>query len=213
MGAELPGLSAVVARLSQPKVNLVAWGVVYSVALIIESPVVMLLSASTALSKDWASYRKIRQFTVCTGAILTALHAALVFTPLYYTIVVGLIHPPTEIVEPVRLGLALMLPWSWAIGYRRFNQGVLIRFGHSRVVGLGTLIRLVADALVLAGGYWLQTVPGIAAAAIIAGVLSEALYVRLRVQPVIQNQLRVAPPVEHQLTVRSFAAFYVPTAS
>jgi hypothetical protein len=212
MAAELPGLSAIVARLPDPKINLAAWGVVYAVALVIESPIVMLLSASTALSKDWDSYRKIRRFALWMGAILTALHAALVFTPLYYTVVIGLIRPPAEIVEPVRVGLALMLPWSWAIGYRRFNQGVLIRFGHSRAIGLGTLIRLAADSIVLTVGYSLQTVPGIvvAATAITAGVLSELLYVYLRTRPVIRNQVRIAPLVERQLTLRSFAAFYLP---
>jgi len=212
MAAELPGLSAIVARLPDPKINLAAWGVVYAVALVIESPIVMLLSASTALSKDWDSYRKIQRFALWMGAILTALHAALVFTPLYYTVIVGLIRPPAEIVEPIRVGLALMLPWSWAIGYRRFNQGVLIRFGHSRAVGLGTLIRLGAGGIVLVGGYLLQTVPGVmvAAIAIMAGVLSELLYVCLRIRPVIRNQVRMAPLVERQLTLRSFAVFYVP---
>ncbi len=105
-----------------------------------------------------------------------------------------------------------MLPWSWAIGYRRFNQGVLIRFGHSRAISLGTLIRLAADIMVLTVGYLLQTVPGIvvAATAITAGVLSELLYVCLRTRPVIRNQVRMAPLVERQLTLRNFAAFYIP---
>lgn len=212
MAAELPGLSAIVSRLPDPKTNLAAWGVVYAVALVIEAPIVMLLSASTALSKDWDSYRKIRRFALWMGAILTVLHAALVFTPLYYTVVVGLMRPPAEIVEPVRVGLALMLPWSWAIGYRRFNQGVLIRFGHSRAIGLGTLIRLAADIMVLTVGYLLQTVPGIAVAAtsITVGVLSELVYVCLRTRPVIRNQVRTAPLVERPVTLRSFAAFYIP---
>jgi len=214
MAVESPVLSAVMARLAKPEINLAAFGVVYSLALIIESPVMMLLSASTALSKDWDSYLKLRRFMMCAGALLTALHVLIAFTPLYYVVAVGLIGAPAEIVEPARLGLMIMTPWTWAIGYRRFNQGVLIRFGHSRAVGLGTLIRLSTDGLALVVGYLIGVTPGIvvAASAIAAGVVSEAIYAGLRVRPVLRNQLRQATSAEQSLTFRTFLEFYVPLA-
>jgi len=154
MAIESPAVSAIVARLAEPQINLAAFGgLVWPLALIIESPILMLLSASTALSKDWDSYLRLHRFTMRAGAVLTALHVLIIFTPLYYTVAVKLIGAPAEIVEPARLGLMVMIPWTWSVAYRRFNQGVLIRFGHSRAVGLGTLVRLSADALVLAAGY------------------------------------------------------------
>jgi hypothetical protein len=53
MGAELPVLSAVVARLDNPEINLAAYGgIIFPIALLIEAPVIMLLAASTALCKD-----------------------------------------------------------------------------------------------------------------------------------------------------------------
>ncbi|MGD2105425.1 MAG: hypothetical protein PVJ55_09995 [Anaerolineae bacterium] len=215
MAAEGPTLSAVAARLPNPEVNLAAFGgVVYPLALIIEAPIIMLLSASTALSKDWDSYRKLRRFTMVMGAILTGVHVLVAFTPLYDVVVVQLIGPPAAIVEPARLGLMIMVPWSWAIGYRRFKQGVLIRFGHSRAVGLGTLVRLSADGLVLAAGYLIGTIPGtaVAASALAVGVLSEAIFAGLRARSVIQSQLMEAPPVEDRLTLRGFIDFYTPLA-
>jgi hypothetical protein len=82
MGAELPALSAIVARLAEPKIHLAAYGgVVFPLALLIESPIIMLLAASTALSKDWDSYLKLRRFTMRAGALLTALHVLIAFTP------------------------------------------------------------------------------------------------------------------------------------
>ena len=55
MGLELPLVSAVVARLPDPTVSLAAYGgVVFPLALLIESPIIMLLSASTALARDLA---------------------------------------------------------------------------------------------------------------------------------------------------------------
>ena len=215
MAAEGPMMSAVVARLADPEIHLAAWGgVVWALALIIESPIIMLLSASTALSKDWESYCKLRRFMMVASAVLTVLHILVAFTPLYYRIVVDIIGAPAEIVEPGRVGMMIMIPWTWAIAYRRFNQGVLIRFGLSRAVGLGTAVRLGADGMVLAIGYLIGTVPGIVVAtcAIATGVVIEAVYVGLRVRPVLRGPLRQAAPVEPSLTLRSFLEFYTPLA-
>ena len=84
MGLEQPLVGAVIARLAEPTVHLAALGgVVFPIALIIEAPIIMLLAASTALSKDWASYGKLYRFTMWAGGLLTLLHILLVFTPLY----------------------------------------------------------------------------------------------------------------------------------
>jgi hypothetical protein len=112
------------------------------------------------------------------------------------------------------MGLMIMTPWTWAIAYRRFNQGVLIRFGHSRAVGFGTLVRLSADGLVMGIGYLMGDIPGVvvASSAVATGVVSEAIYAGLRVRPVLRDQLRQAAPVEQPLTFRTFLDFYTPLA-
>ena len=215
MAAEGPALNAVVARLAVPEINLAAFGgIVYPLALIIEAPIIMLLSASTALSKDWDSYRKLRRFMMWLGGVLTAVHVLVAFTPLYDVVVVQLIRPPAEIVEPARIGLMITVPWTWAIAYRRFKQGVLIRFGHSRSVGLGSFVRLGADGVVLLVGYLIGTIPGVmvAASALVAGVVSEAAYAGLRARPVVEHQVKEAPPIEEPLTARYFVDFYTPLA-
>ncbi len=215
MAAEGPALSAIVARLANPEVNLAAFGgIVYPLALIIEAPIIMLLSASTALSKDWDSYRKLRRFMMWMGGLLTGVHLLVAFTPLYDVLVVELIRPPAEVVEPARIGLMVTVPWTWAIAYRRFKQGLLIRFGHSRTVGLGTFVRLTADGAVLVVGYLVGTIPGVvvAASALVAGVMSEAIYAGLRARAVVRGELREARPVEEPLTLHSFIDFYTPLA-
>lgn len=215
MALELPALSAIIARLANPKINLAAYGgIVFPLALIIEAPVIMLLAASTALSKDWVSYRKIRKFMNVTAGALTMLHLIIVSTPLYFFITRQIIGSPEEIIMPARYGLAIMLPWTWSIAYRRFNQGVLIRFGHSIIVGQGTFVRLAADAIVLIAGYFIGSIPGIvvATSAVAAGVISEAIYIGLKVKPVISNQLRFEPKTEPPLTKASFLRYYTPLA-
>jgi len=215
MGMELPAVSAVTARLPDPEINLAAYGgIVFPLSLIIEAPIIMLLAASTALSKNWDSYVKVRRFMMRTGAILTLLHVLVAFTPLYYVVVERIIGAPPEIVEPARIGLMIMTPWSWAIAFRRFNQGVLIRFDHSQAVGIGTAIRLGGNFAGLAVGYALGTLPGIvvAPAAVIIGVLSEAIYIGLRVRPVLRDELRPASTVMPALNFPEFIGFYIPLA-
>ena len=215
MAVELPVMGAAIARLANPQINLAAWGgVVYPLALIVEAPIIMLLSASTALSKDLDSYVRMRKYMLWMAGGLTLLHVLVAFTPIYDLVVVRGIDPPGEIVEPARIGLRLMLPWSAAIAYRRFQQGVLIRFEHSGAVGMGTIVRLSADLLVIAFGMSTGYFSGIALAGIAmsSGVLSEALFAGLRVRSVLRDQLLHAPPAEEALTLRSFLSFYVPLA-
>jgi len=215
MGLEGPAISAIVARLANPEINLAAWGgIVYPLSLVIEAPIIMLLSASTALSTDYDAYRKVYRFMMAAGAALTLLHLLIAFTPLYDLMVMHIIGAPAEIVEPGRIGLMVMLPWTWSIAYRRSQQGVLIRFGHSQAVGVGTVVRLAADGVVLILGYLIGRLPGIvvAAGAASAGVLAEAVYAGLRVRPVVRDEVRRAAPSRQPLTLRAFLAFYIPLA-
>ncbi len=213
MGFEGPAVASVVARMAEPKINLAAWGgVVFPLSLMAEAPIIMMLAASTALSRDWISYVKLRRFMMRLGASMTLIHIIIVATPLYYVIVRDIIHAPEEIVGPARLGLYIMIPWTWSIAYRRFHQGVMIRFGHSLKVGLGTLVRFSADATVLAIGFFLTGLPGIALAGcgMIAGVVSEAFYVHVTVRPTLKNELKPAPAAEVPLTTRAMLDFYIP---
>lgn len=215
MGIELPLVSAVMARLADPDIHLAAYGgFVFPVSLIIEAPIIMLLAASTALGKDTASYRLMHRFMMTSGFLLTALHAALAFTPLFDLVLVPLLDPPAGVIEPARLGLRIMLPWTWTIAYRRFHQGLLIRFGYSGVVGIGTAVRLVTVSTVAFTGLALAALPGVVVAtlAIAAGVTAEAIYTGLRARPIVTGPLRDAAPVHPALNGRAFADFYVPLA-
>lgn len=215
MGLEMPVVSAVMARLADPEANLAAYGgVVFPIALIVEAPIIMLLAASTALGKDWASYRLMHRFMMVAGGALTLLHAALAFTPLFDGVIVALLGPPPEIVEPARLGLKIMLPWTWTIAYRRFHQGLLIRYGRSFHVSIGTALRLLAVVATSIGAATLFGASGIVAgtAAIAMGVTVEALYAGWSTRPVVLGPLRGASPVVPPLTWDAFGSFYLPLA-
>lgn len=214
MGLELPLLSAVVARLQAPEANLAAFGgVVFPVALLIEAPIIMMLAASTALSRDKQSFEKLKRFALSSGLALSGLHGLIAFTPLFDVLVLGAIDPPAETAELARVGFRVIMPWTAMIADRRFHQGVLIRHGHSRAVGIGTVVRLVATASALVLGAWLR-LDGctLACGALVAGVTSEMVFVRRVVAPVVRRDLAPVPAGAEPLTLGALLAFYVPLA-
>ena len=213
MGLELPLVSAVIARLAAPTIHLAAYGgVVFPLALLIESPVIMLLSASTALSRDAHAYRVGRRAMLALGGGFTAVHALVAFTPLYDLLARRVLGVPEDVIEPARLGLRIMTPWTLSIAYRRFQQGVLIRFGRAQEVTFGTLIRLGSNATLLAVGAMIGTWPGIVVGtvAVATGVMAEALYAGLRVRTTLRGALRAAVPQDPKLTMGKFVRFYLP---
>lgn len=215
MGIELPIVSAVMARLTDPEIHLAAYGgVVFPLALIIEAPVIMLLAASTALSKDWMSYVFLRRFMAQLAGVLTLLHILVAFTPLYDLVVSGVIGVPEQIREPARIGLMLMTPWTAAIAIRRFQQGVLIRHGQTRMIGLGTALRLVTNMFVLGCGLYWETIPGIVVTtiAVSLGVLTEAAFVYVQVQPLLVAMRTDQHHASLPLTFERLLRFYIPLA-
>ncbi|MEN8164129.1 MAG: hypothetical protein ABFS37_08365, partial [Acidobacteriota bacterium] len=63
MAVEGPLLTAVIARMADPKLNLAAFGVAFAFALIVEAPVIMMMAASTALVSNRETYLKLRNVT------------------------------------------------------------------------------------------------------------------------------------------------------
>lgn len=219
MGVELPLFTACVARMGDAKVQLAAYGsLVFPIALVIEAPIMMLLAAATTLAGDQQSWGRVRRFMHKAGACLTGLHALIAFTPLFDVLARRVFGTPEEVLEPARLGLRLMLPWTWSIAYRRTHQGMLIRFERGRPVILGTCVRLGANVGVYALGFALlargAALPGIVvgATAVAAGVLSEALFIGWCTRRLLRERGLPERPVGPELTRAGFLRFYVPLA-
>ena len=77
MAVEGPYLAAIIARMSDSTVNLAAFGVAFAFAIIIEAPVIMLMTASTALVEDRQSYLALRRFAYGLSAALTLVQVGL----------------------------------------------------------------------------------------------------------------------------------------
>ena len=97
MAAEQPFLVAVIARLSDAKYNLAAFGIAFSFALIIEAPVIMLMSASTALVTDRHSYKKLKRFTDILNISVVVVQMILLIPSIFDFLVQDLMGVPDNV--------------------------------------------------------------------------------------------------------------------
>jgi hypothetical protein len=210
MGLEGPILQAAIARLADLETQLAAFGIVMSVEIAIESPVIMLLSTSTALVTSAQSYNTMRRFVIWVNLLVTVVAFLVAFTPVYHWVVFTVMGIPAHIAQAAQPGMKIMTFWSAAIGVRRFLQGVLIRQGETRWIGYGTLLRLITSggtAILLA---IVTQLPGvyIASTGLMAGVTGEALFIiwaarprlpgfsrNLIIRPAIPFQSRISPGI------------------
>jgi hypothetical protein len=217
MASEGPFLAALIARMPDPEYNLAAYGVAFAFAILIESPVMMLLSASTALVEDSVTYRRLRNFMYGLNAVATGLLLIVLFPPAYGWLTGAILRLPEPVAELTYGALWLLLPWPVAIGYRRFLQGILIRSGRTRLVALGTVLRLVAMAGTGLLLYTRLALPGARAgtAALSVGVGAEAIaahFMAGRAVRELHGHKTTPPAGRARLGYRGIARFYYPLA-
>jgi len=217
MGCEMPFISGALARLSEAERTIAAFGVVASLIFTIESPIVALLSTSTALARSRQNYHMLRRFTLHLMIGTTALHLLLGWSPLFDLVVVKAIGVPESLIEPIQLGLRIIFLWSAAIAWRRFKQGILIRYGRTGAVGRGTMARLLSSAGTATILAVYGQLPGIAVAtlALTAGVLVEASYAHWAAHELITNEFSQQPERGSldELSYRELVKFHWPLAA
>jgi hypothetical protein len=217
MAAEGPFLAAIIARLPEAKVNLAAFGVAMALAWIVESPIIMILSASNALVRDRIAYLKMRRFSFTLNAAVTVVMGAMILPPVFDVVARRGIGLTSDVAAVAGRSIVFLVLWPGAIGFRRFYQGILIRDHRPQAVTWGTVIRLTtmtATGLILALAVKL---PGasVGAGALGAGVIAEGLASWAMARPTVRA-LRAQPEAEcgfgRALTRRSVVKFYSPLA-
>jgi hypothetical protein len=213
MAFEQPILISFIARLNDAKYNLAAFGIAGSFAMIIEAPIIMLMSASTALVTGRHSYRKLKRFTDILNAGITAIQIIILIPPVFNYIVIGLMEVPEDVAGLAHIALVIFLPWAASIGYRRFYQGILIRNNLTRRVTYGTLVRL---SIIVITGLFLYFAGAkgayVGAGAMSLAVLCEAIATRIMVSRTLKGLLNTDDHENGNLRLRSIAKFYFPLA-
>lgn len=214
MSVEGPFLTAIIARLAEPKFNLAAYGVAFSFALIIEAPVIMMLSASTALVKNYQSFSKLKNFVYSLNLLLTIVILIAVIPPIFNFLAIDLIGLPSNVAHLTHIGLFILMPWPGAIGYRRFYQGILIKYNKTKRVAYGTVIRLIAMSITALILYLFTKVHGVivGTAALSAGVIAEAVSTKFMTSSILKKIPVEEKSIETDLTYKEIINFYYPLA-
>lgn len=217
MAVEAPFLAAILARLPQATYNLGAFGVATGFAYLFESPVLLIMSAVTALVENRDALRKLRAFTLAMNAAVTLGLAVFVLPPVFTLVTGTIMGLPPEIIRLAHPACVLLLPWPSAIGYRRFHQGILVRSGLTRRVAYGTALRLAVmggTAVLLAS---VTRMPGalVGTAALSAGVVTEAAASRFWARDALRQLRATEPGPAYQrapLSYLGITQFYLPLA-
>ncbi len=216
MATEGPFLAAIIARLAEPKFNLAAYGVAYSFGVLIEAPIIMIMSASTALVKDRDSYLKLRNFTFALNGICTLIMIVFVMPPVFYFVVEQAIGLPSHVAEITHQACIALLVWPGSIGYRRFYQGLLIRSHLTRRVAYGTIIRLSTMATAALSCYFFFHLNGalVGTLSLSLSVVAEAVAVRLMSHQTVKRMMTKDADIKEskRLSYRYITNFYYPLA-
>jgi Na+-driven multidrug efflux pump len=145
-------INTALSRAPRAELTLAAYDVMFGIALVIEAPVIMLVSASTALSRTKAAFRRLTRFSLALGAGVVAVGFLVALTPLYGLLVRDVMNIPAPVAEVARPALIIMSVWSLPIAWRRFLQGVLISHDRTPIVTLATVVRLTGLAVTLVIG-------------------------------------------------------------
>jgi hypothetical protein len=204
-------------RTADPELALAAYGVAFSLALLVEAPIIMLLDASVARSSNRSAFVVMRRFTLGLGLIVTAIGLIVSLTPLYGLIVKDLMNIPADVAARARPTTQILSFWSLPIAWRRAHQGVLIRARRTAVITVATGVRLVSLAGGLFGGLLLLPDRGsiVAGLAMDLSVTIEALVITLATRPVLRSdsfQPDASEGEEPSLSMRALWRFYRPLA-
>ena len=215
MMLEGPALQGAIGRLPDSALHLAAWGLMLQLSLLIESPVIMLLSTAIALVKDAGTFYALRRFMLNLLIGCTLLTAAIAFTPLFDLVASRIMGQPAAIVAVTRPALRTMLLCTAAIGWRRFFQGILVRNGATRMVSWGTSVRLCAAITTAVSLTIWGKLPGVqvGACALMAAVLTEAVATTLFALPVVRAKVLPIQSEEAPPTQREIWQFHLPLAA
>jgi Na+-driven multidrug efflux pump len=204
-------------RTTDAELALAAYGVAFSLALLVEAPILMLLDASVARSADRAAFSLLRRFALALGIIVTIVGLVVSLTPLYAWIVDGAMRIPPRVAAEARPTLQILAFWSLPIAWRRANQGLLIRLQKTTSISVATAVRLVSLAGAMFLGMALLPEQGavVAGVAMVFSVMVEAALITLAVQSLLRTTDLPADATAGDwptLTTRGLWRFYRPLA-
>lgn len=167
-----------VASLPNASVNLASIGVAKSLAVFFESPIIMILHASNALSRDGKASQKLLSFTLIFSFILSIAFLGLSIPDIFNYLSTHIFSLNFEITEQTRIVTMALCLWPFVIGWRRYFQGVLIQDKKNKVVASASIFRLAfVIGLPLLGMSLNWSGIACAVSSMMGGIIAESIFV------------------------------------
>lgn len=211
MALEQPLITSVISRLDDALNQLAAFGFSFAIALLIEGPVIQMLSAGTAVTPSKQSYRKILSIMNYIAVIATLVHLILCIPSVFRFISVDLMGLPEELLKSAYYCFVSLIPWAATIGYRRLWQGVMIKHGRSKYVPIVMYIRLIIAIVILLLGYIFKPFSGalLGGIALCVGVISGMISSYIFAKPCIEA---LPEEASYEMSFKGMLRFYIPLA-
>lgn len=126
MALEGPIVSAFLSHRPESEFNLAAYGITFAFALVVESPVIMLMSAAITLVSGRQSYIALRRYSMKLIMGVSLVMFIVLIPSVYHFVTNSLLSLPPEVAARAYQGLWGMSLWPALVGWRRFYQGCLI---------------------------------------------------------------------------------------
>lgn len=177
-----PMLNAGIAAALLPRASLAAWPVAWGLATLVAGPAWSLQQLTTALAKNEASYRRVRNFGLFLSVVFSAILAAVAFTPLYSLIMGGVYNLSPELQELARPATQMLASLPLLMGVQSVLRGLLIRAGWTGQVRTAMWINISVQAVALVMGVLWGSLDGVtlAAVATLAGGVAELIWLTWR---------------------------------
>ncbi len=178
-----PLLTAALARTRDPAAALAGFGVAFALTGVLYAPLLVVQQVAAARLLAAKDIAPVRRFAIVVGLILSALAAAVAFTPLGVVVLEGVVGVHDGILDQALDAMVFLWPVPFFTGVRALHQGRLVAGHRTNPIAAATGIRtavLVVVAFSLTGtsaGAWLGGV------AFTVGLFFEATIVALAPAP------------------------------
>ncbi|MBK5200392.1 MAG: hypothetical protein JJE21_02545 [Spirochaetaceae bacterium] len=211
MALESPMITSIISRLPDAINQLAAFGFSFALALLVEGPVIQMLSAGTAVTSSKASYQKILSIQRFIAIVTMSIHIILSITPVFSFFALNIMKLPPELLTPAHRTFVVLIPWAPTIGYRRLWQGVMIKHGRSKYVPIVMYIRIGLAAIILSLGLAYKPFEGalLGGITLSLGVISGMISAYIFAKPCIDA---LPDTTVNDINKNQMIAFYVPLA-
>ena len=218
MSASQPIVHAGLARLPSPELTLAAYAVAFYAAVLLESPILMALPTANALVCDKVAFLRLRRWIMGLSLALS-INALIIafYDPAYDFVFRFLLGSPPDVARVAQPGLQVLSVWPAIVGLRMYYQGILIRFGRTRYVTMGTAARLVTmiTAISLGVRFFPQYGIVVGSFTLLLGVTVDGLVAIVATGHLLRSghlaETSVDPPLASR-DVRAFSSFFIPLA-